>query len=1151
MKANSKKRMKKKITPWIIYGTLFSLGACGTAYMLPASGTETIIVPSSTEDDNGETLTDEAKFVNRFLNQATGTGLSAQLNLEVAFPDKDGDDSTNNVIKLSTEDLYVYLKSDENSKMTFNFALNAMVDYNGYGLALGINYTDTSLYFSLGNKMQKADGSLPSDPHTEGMTPAGAIDLKYRVTDVDDVDELAQTVADIIASVERDFGSLDLITRLLGKSEGPKENEQPVEGPTESQENESGEEESSGLDYSIVKTANTAGGYTFDFNLNVKDIAIHLTLNADEDYNLVSAFADDMTFGDITIRNISVYTQQVNDVPGAIRSLIPADAASYTRIVDMNNVIRDLYEIADTHKFKVSLTGSLLNKYKVAQKKEDNVSLNNEIVWPDTVDNDDSEEAEHKELESETIDFDMNAMIDIDKKAFDFDLGASYTNKDNVTSTKRLAADYLPADDYDKAEGKVAGNVLVSFNEYKFGMDHKGINELVGTFKDELEESLTDNKEEKKDSENVLSKLEDMISFLGSDAVKAIKNGQYYKLADCITSLTSKADEIKAVLSLKDFDLGDDAKVELLIKHDDTKKPVAINVTDLEFGDDKLDLNLAVEGYPDDFHSPTVEEIAQYQFIEGVPNIARQVKGLVKDPKMALDISASVLDSENSDKGLLVSGSTAFDANKDAKFGTGHLQLVQLGTKIKKNVDKVHDIKIDVDQDYAYVHYDTNQSNSRISDNEGLNAKVSMTSIDSIIDQVMDLLTSGQDRFTKFFSGASKSASNGILSDLMSGKFSPLLENKILLDMQLNESSLETSSRKAATSSVFTLSGKALGFDKDEDGNYSNLTLRIGYDGNGEIASIKLNGLKAGGKSIDAEIALQPYTTAKSAPQLSHSMKYMDMSSLDVLVSDLITTAKQSDFHIYDGTIGVKLLGLDALTVHMSADIHVQGNKTYAMVKASLNLIGSLVLRVNGAGENHDKNGNRVMTLYYAPGTWNDVNNPGHLYLHTEDTYKKGGFLGIGAKEVTDVNDKCYDENYLKESDNLITFLMGDLLNCTDTIVDKVKDAITNGKDSDSIAFEDIFTSLDKGFVYEELANGGHSWDLGINLGILNSALGDLDVTITSGSSGIFNAINASTSIIAIVEANIEAYLRPQRISDADKANYNSYIHNYNGPVIA
>ena len=128
---------------------------------------------------------------------------------------------------------------------------------------------------------------------------------------------------------------------------------------------------------------------------------------------------------------------------------------------------------------------------------------------------------------------------------------------------------------------------------------------------------------------------------------------------------------------------------------------------------------------------------------------------------------------------------------------------------------------------------------------------------------------------------------------------------------------------------------------------------------------------------------------------------------------------------------------------------------------------------------------------------------------------------------------------------------MGDLLNCTDTIVDKVKDAITNGKDSDSIAFEDIFTSLDKGFVYEELANGGHSWDLGINLGILNSALGDLDVTITSGNNGIFNAINASTSIIAIVEANIEAYLRPQRISDADKANYNSYIHNYNGPVIA
>ncbi|MBP5092365.1 MAG: hypothetical protein J6328_07455 [Bacilli bacterium] len=215
MKQTFKARLKKRIAPLSIYASLFSLAACGTAYLLPSTPAQTVIIPSEDDANNGTTLTDEARFLSKFINQATGSGLSAQLNLEVEFPDKDGNDETNNSIKLNTDDLFVYLKSDENSKMTFNMALNAMIDYNGYGIALGVNYTDTSLYLSLGNKMQKSDGTLPSDPHTADMSPAGAIDLKYRISDVDDIDELSSTIADVLASVERDFGSLDLISRFL------------------------------------------------------------------------------------------------------------------------------------------------------------------------------------------------------------------------------------------------------------------------------------------------------------------------------------------------------------------------------------------------------------------------------------------------------------------------------------------------------------------------------------------------------------------------------------------------------------------------------------------------------------------------------------------------------------------------------------------------------------------------------------------------------------------------------------------------------------------------------------------------------------------------------------------------------------------------
>ena len=467
-------------------------------------------------------------------------------------------------------------------------------------------------------------------------------------------------------------------------------------------------------------------------------------------------------------------------------------------------------------------------------------------------------------------------------------------------------------------------------------------------------------------------------------------------------------------------------------------------------------------------------------------------------------------------------------------------------------MDKIHDIKIDVDQDNAYLHYDSNQSNDRLSDDEGINARIETSSVSSIIDQVMDLLTSGQDRFTKFFSGASKSVSSGILNDLTSGKWSALLKSKILLGVELNEAYNDTLSRKVATSSRFTLSGEALGFDKNEDGAYENLVVTIGYDGLGKIASLGLNGLKIGGKAINAEIAPQEFKEEKMSPTLSHTMKFMDLSSLDTLVSDLITTATQSDFHIYDGTIGVKLLGLDALTIHMSADIHVQGNKTYAMIKGSLNLIGGTLIRVNGAGTKHDKSGNRVLTLYYAPGTWNDINNPGHLYLHTEDTYKTGGFLGIGAKEVTDVADKCYDENYLKDSENLIDFLMADLLNCSDSIVNKVKDAISGGKNEDSapLEFENLFTSMDDGFLYKENSSG-HSWDVNIDLGIINSALGELGLSISANNKGIFTGLTGSTSIIAIIEVNLEASLSSKAISDSDRNSYNSYISSYQGEIIA
>ena len=1123
-----KSKAAKIIVRTAIYGTLFGTALGGTVYMLPNAQPEIRVVGlENLNNGNDEAETEEARFMSKLLSTVTTEGLSAKLGLTLSFADKleEGDaNKQDNRITLKTDDLFLFLTSREDGGMNVNLALNAVVDYNGYGVALGVNYTDDSLYVALGQRMKDANGSAIVTENTEEFDVKNALNVKYRVTVDHDIEDLMTTFGDILSNFV-DTSNPSWLLSTLGGSKG---------------EEEASETESEGFSYELVKDHDTeSGNKIFDLTLNIPSFdTLTIKLVADSDFNLVSGTVEDFSFKGVTISDVSVSTKTVYNVQEKIESLKPADADSYAYLANVNGLVRDAYNIVLDKTFSVEVNGRLTNNFRKKEETNTVKNLSATVAWPESDGQDASAEGSSAENNAqEFIDFYANASVDLNK-AFDVSatLGASYTDENEETYKKELSLDYLTYEGYDKAtaeKGATPGNVMVSYNNLKFGMDHLAVDAMVA----EIERDV-----EKASSSLDLSKLTSSIAFLSSDALNAIKAGHYWEIADCLNSVRALDNGgIYASLSLASFGFGEDSVARLTLESAEGKAPLTVSLEKIALGDDFLDLTVKLTSYNEEYaRHYTVEELAEFNFIEGLPTITNQIVNLVDNPQVALSFNASIMDTDVANSGTIISGTTSFDVK--AKSGSGKLDITQVGTKVtnasNKSVDKVHSVKIDVDPEEILLHYDSNQTKNG-TDKGGLYGRIQTGSIGNVIDTAMGLVSSGEDRFSKFLSGAEVTATSSLLQSVMGGEYSALLTHDIIKDIVLDEAvpgGMENA-KKVAKKSTIVLNSESLGLEK-VNGVYKDLTVEIGYSSAGELQSLTLNNLYTGGKEISFFASMDSYSGIPDYLTYN-STNYMDLSSIDTLVNDVLTTAEQEDFHI-TGSITLKAIGITAADAEVATDIHVDGVQTYARVSITgLPLLGG----VNNPYRSISISDSRNITVYYVPGVWGDSSQPGYVYASIYDTYK-GGFLNLSTKHAS--YNYRYSESGL--ADNLGKILLCDWVGMSEDYYDSNFNADNDGDGTkDPFWIESLFSGKADAFTFTDHGNSGHQWDIKIDLASLagTSILEDLDATITANANGTLTGIKASTAIISLVSAKVDITQSNTPISSSAKADYESYVNSH------
>ncbi len=260
----------------------------------------------------------------------------------------------------------------------------------------------------------------------------------------------------------------------------------------------------------------------------------------------------------------------------------------------------------------------------------------------------------------------------------------------------------------------------------------------------------------------------------------------------------------------------------------------------------------------------------------------------------------------------------------------------------------------------------------------------------------------------------------------------------------------------------------------------------------GSISKISLEKLYTGvteTENISVEINLNNYA---SMPVIANKDKYIDISNSADLIKAFVNTSSLNDYHVKGGVIMSLKLGslkIDAAELGVDVNVKLDANKKpiISIEIEKYPLIGGINSKnTNGVGSTGKliKQRHRKISIYYRDG---------EILLKTCD--EKWGVY----KELSRVT--RVTPNYLFS--NIGTYMQW-LLGFTDTIQDKINDAITTSQNNKKEA--DKAGTLDYSDVILNYAKNGsvHSFDVNIGKLAYNDQIGSLHIDL-----GIVN--NSST----------------------------------------
>jgi len=735
---------------------------------------------------------------------------------------------------------------------------------------------------------------------------------------------------------------------------------------------EEGEGSSTSFDISFVETS-AADSLVHEFTCEIaveglgdEPLSFKIGMTSDDSFNLTGVTIDE---GDLSINGIDV-TADIAITPNqtvTLTSLAPSDADQYVSVVNFRGLLKKTANLVKAEKLGINFDGALAHTI-------DNAGV----------------------AEEDDIVIDVDAAVDIGNS--DYRVALDIGNGDASAASQNLQIAYLPE------TVELPKAAFLNYNDtLKLEMEQTTMDEMIARIEEATSESSASSVD--------LSEFESLFSFITeSEVVKAIGEGHYQAVVNMVDDLKVEDDgTVIAGLDLSGLGLGEDAAITVTASSVSGEKLLTVDIAKVAISDFEFNGTLTLDEY---FEFQF--DRAGYNDLKKLPDIYDQTEALVNSKKFGLGIDADIAIGDGAS--INVAGGLQMNLNEGARVATASLTA---GTEARK-----HLVKFDLDETAAKVQY----QDAAKTDEKGTLAKINVSTITDIVDFVKEIsgdvslpVTSSDDVLSGLESVLGEVALTEAVGDIMDGRYSALTTLDILSSYTFTD-----------TESVFSVNGEFFGLEE-------NPVFKIQYTASEEttgeetvtkyvLSSAEIS-LKIADASTDIVISLVDYNDDKltSISGDYADSDFCDFSHVNSLARAAYKTVTEMDSYHLKANAKVTLWTADIIDL----DVEFAANKTDAGWEYYAKL--SNIPLIPGVNSKYSifLGYRRSVELVYKEET-------GLLYLSAENPFGKHGYSSDVADEDRNDDNKIdwtektaatYTTEYLSNNENLLKFILGDILN--------------------------------------------------------------------------------------------------------------------------
>lgn len=1078
---------------------------------------------SSTEEPFNQTIAEQGKGKEHFLKSLSSTLDGA---IEISFSkflltdEKEG--QAKNELSLAGAKLALAIESL--SLHGIDAYLNAPVDYNGSKRGIEATLVDDEIYLSISS----FDDNKPYD-------------FRY-VADISQTYDDGEKPCDEPCSIDPttggtliyEFGQLDYVLEAIVSTLS----ENDIHWGIHFDDLFSSSDDSS-FDFGSIEEVDPVNGLPyFVWNLSIGEEELSIGLRSDASYSWTGFDFPAISSGaqstyEVT-SSLSLSLQASVEGNKSFAFSVPSDASDYNKIEDSLSLWKEIAKVAGQMAFEIDSyhfvngvkTNGLLFSHH-AEESSDESSIHHDAIDEDAI-----------------LDISARMAYDRQEKAMD-DLFFNLTTSDiNSSKTKTVSA-VLDGDDLYLN----LASILMAKTNWTV------LNGLFSSFDDLLSNEDIANE----DLSSLFSSLMSFKGFVGdvmdSPLVSGVKDGTYSPVLEAISSLTASANSIHIEIDLSQLSMQGEMAIDIDTNHSSYYHLGSVTLTDAGSEDLKINGVIAINEYSG---KVSFDESA-YTELSHLPTLSDEIFNLAhsNSAKFTLsgyyakggttayskDTNYKVGNSYLSQEGFVFDAQGAFGLALKRGCGTAtmidrkaaflnehHIAIEIDGAETKEQKEAADDysntaslpnmlFSYDSKNTYSYSGVSGKSAYGNASSNEPDNGtmygRLSIHSLNGILDLVSDLMEEDDDRFSALFSGVSTTPS-GLLGKLLNEEIVPFLTEKVLLS-STTHNGIAYKTEIGQSVDTFVISKDVfdtvndpvirLHFGERSNGNkcLSSIEAWIDMsasrdtndDGNNETVTDSIY-LNIGIDICEAtENADGTYSGELSASDLqiaaleSKRSSCTDYSSIKTLAEYLLGAANLGSNVETDGASTYHLQLYVTLTLPVLSDVNVVID-AYIYVKGTeINAAATIDLpSVSGASQRllATSRGHRYIELYFHRSSTDD----GSILLHRTDV------------DPTDTNTNNKDW-WVRTSasdfmENILPWLLKFIVGANSTVYNLIDDAIEKNDTADApIHGEDLITQFS---FNNNLSNP--IWTLGLdiaelvhdsNLGVLSIGLGGKSIT--------------------------------------------------------